>query len=591
MMNSSLPTWNLNDLYAGSSDENIENDRVKLRGVVEDFSSKYRGFVGKMHADGLHEMLVQYEEIEKLLAKIYVFSYLNYVTDMSLSSAKVLLQSASDMASEIAAKLTFLSIEIIGISDEKFANIVASDGKITKYLPYLRDIRKFKAHMLSEEMEGFVVQKNASGIGAVVRLFDEFESKLRFNISGKSHTLTESLDMLSRDDREVRKEAALEIARVFKENSWFYSIILNSVAKDKSLMDKYRNYAAPISSRNLANFIEDDVVECLINSVQNRYSSISHRYYKIKASLLNLPRLEFYDRNAPLAIPGSERIYTFEEAKEIVISAYKAFSPEISQIVQMFFDNNWIDARPGEAKNSGAFCCPSTSDLHPYILMNFMGKARDIATLAHELGHGVHMYLSRKQGQLMQDTPLTLAETASIFGEQLTFREMLNRTNSKEEKIKLLCGKIDDTINTVIRQIAFCQFEIAVHNKRKNSELTHEEICDIWMEIQGKSLGEYVNCPEEYRYFWVYVSHFIHSPFYVYAYAFGDLLVNSLYQAYSQGSVENFQEKYIEMLSAGGTLHHTDLLKPFNLSAKDQNFWNMGLDIIENMINELEVLM
>lgn len=584
-----LPLWDLSDLYSNAKDEKIQKDIDTLKKLAEDFTSQYNGVISKMHGDGLCDAIIKYEEIEKILAKLYSFAYLTYVTDVSSQDSRVLLQKIKDTLSEISAKLVFFQLDITKIEDSHYENIVNNAGKIEKYLPYLRDIRKFKNHTLSEEMEGFSIQKDSAGIGMIVRLFDEHEARLRFKINQKTMTLAESLNCLSDKNPEIRKEAGLEIGKIFKENAWFYSTIINSIAKDKSVMDQYRKYQKSIAARNIANFIEDEVVETLISSVSNKYSSISHRYYKIKAKLLNLPKLNFYDRNAPILVDNDKK-YTFDEAKSIVLKAYNSFHPEIGKIIAMFFDKNWIHAEPGEYKNSGAFCCSTTSDLHPYIMMNFMGKARDVSTLAHELGHGVHMYLSRQNGQLMQDTPLTLAETASIFGEQLTFQEMLNNVVSKEERLALLCQKVEDMINSVIRQIAFCQFETKLHNKRKIAELTEDEICDIWLEVQTSSLGEYVDCSGDYRYFWSYISHFIHSPFYVYAYAFGDLLVNSLYQNYLTGNIENFQEKYITMLSKAGTLHHSDLLQPFGLSAKDQNFWNSGLAVIENMINEIETL-
>jgi len=584
-----LPSWNLKNLYSDFKDIQIDLDIENLEKKVEIFIKEYDGIISKIQADGLYVAVTQYEEIEKILTKLYVFAYLSFTVDMSCDDAKILLQKIKDKYSDVVSKLSFLSIQINEISDEKFNEIIQSGKQIIKYQPYLRDIRRFKNHILSQEIESLIIQKDNSGINAIVRLFDEHETRLRFNINNKILTLSQAMDLLSNKDREIRKEAGIEIGKVFKNNAWFYAIIMNTIAKEKSTMNDLRQYPLPISSRNLANFIEDDVVDCLINSVKHRYPSISHRYYKLKCKLLGVEKLNFYDRNAPIFV-NDDKTYTFDDAKNIVLRSYYAFSNEIGDIVKKFFDEEWIDAKPAEFKSSGAFCCSSTSDLNPYIMMNFMGKARDVATLAHELGHGVHMYLSRIQGQLMQDTPLTLAETASIFGEQLTFRELLKGATSKNEKMSLLCQKIEDMINTVIRQIAFCEFEIKIHNARKTSELTESQIGDIWMDIQSKSLGQHVILDENYKYYWTYISHFIHSPFYVYAYAFGDLLVNSLYKVYTMGDVENFPHKYIEMLSTGGTLHHSDLLAPFNLSAKDQDFWNLGLDVIEEMINQVEIM-
>lgn len=581
-----LPRWNLKDLYDSLGDESIDKDIKILEDLVSDFCINYKGTIENLHSDGFYFAIVKFEEIEKIITRLYCFAYLNYVTDVTDVNCSKFLQKIKDLIGDISSKLAFFRVEINRISDENFENLLKTEN-VLKYSAYLRDVRKFKDHMLSEELENFLTKKDISGIGTIVRIFDEHQAHLRFKIDEKELSIAEAIDLLSNQDKETRKNAAIKIGKVFSRNSWLYSIIINAIAKDKMTMDEFRKYKSPISSRNISNLIEDKIVETLIDSVKEKYFSISHKYYKIKAKLLGQDRLNHWDRNAPIPVLD-DRKFTFEKAREIVLQAYNKFSPEIGKIADEFFEKKWIDAEPGKNKYSGAFCCSTTSDLHPYVLMNYMGKARDISTLAHELGHGIHMYLSRKNGQLMQDAPLTFSETASIFGEELVFDELLKMCNSKEEKLSMLCQKVDDSINTIIRQVAFCTFEKKIHDQRKICELSVEEISDIWIKVQSESLGDGVILDDDYKYYWSYISHFIHSPFYVYAYAFGNLLVNSLYYLYKSGSFENFQEKYTEMLSFAGTKHHSDLLKPFNLDISKKEFWQFGLKHLEDLVNEIE---
>tara|TARA_B110000196_G_C21097014_1_gene640514 strand:- start:422 stop:1516 length:1095 start_codon:yes stop_codon:yes gene_type:complete len=361
---------------------------------------------------------------------------------------------------------------------------------------------------------------------------------------------------------------------------------MNTICQDKAISDKWRKYSNPEQSRHLANNIEPEVINALVGSVERNYKNTSHRYYALKAKLLNKTQLESWDRNAPLP-DANTKLIDWNEAKEIVIEAYEEFSVDIAIIVKKFFDNNWIDARINEGKVNGAFAHPVTTDTHPYILLNYQGKPRDVMTLAHELGHGVHQVLASDLGPLLSDTPLTLAETASVFGEMLTYKKLVRKTENNLERKILLASKIEDMINTVVRQISFFKFEQLIHQNRKAGELTGDDINNIWIETQSASLGPAINMHEQHKYLWAYIPHFIHSPFYVYAYAFGDCLVNSLYSIY-ENQPSNFVDKYMNLLSSGGSKHHKDLLRPFGLDASDPNFWDSGISLISRMIDELE---
>lgn len=584
-----LPKWDLSPLYLGIEDNNISQDIEILEKKTKDFAKNYNGFISDMHADGLYIAISEYEIIENISTKLYTFAFLQYVTDLTNENVVAFLQKIKDKLTDISTNLTFFSLQINNLSDEDFDKLIKQDGKISQYVDYLKNIRRFKKHNLSNEIENLIINKDSSGISQIIRLFDEHSARLKFNIDGKSLNLSAAIELLSSGSGDMRKNAAGEISKVFGENAWFYGIILNTVAKDKSIDDNLRYYKSPISSRNLSNFIEDDVVECLINSVKSRYPQISHRYYKLKAKLMNKEFLEYYDRNAPISV-ADDKIFTFDQAREIVLDSYYGFNEEIGKIVESFFANKLIDAEPSPFKMSGAFCHPNATEHNPYIMLNYFGKTRDVSTMAHELGHGVHMQLSRKCGQLMQHAPLTLAETASLFGEQLVFERLLKTSISDKEKIAILSNKIEDSINTVIRQISFCDFENTIHKERARGELTTSKISSIWLETQRDSLGEYVKLSNEYSNYWCYVSHFIHAPFYVYSYAFGNLLVNSLYNCYKNEKVQNFSTKYIELLSSGGKVHHSDALKPFGLNAKDQDFWLSGLSLIEKLIDDLEFI-
>ena len=443
-----------------------------------------------------------------------------------------------------------------------------------------------RPHQLSDEIETLLHEKSVAGRSAWVRLFDETMADLRFPYRNRKLTTTEILDLLSDNDGAVRKEAAKSLGAVLGENVRLFSLITNTLAKDKEIDDKWRKFDRPVSSRNLSNLVEDEVVDALVDAVKDSYPRLAHRYYKLKASWFGGETLDYWDRNAPLP-DEDERVIPWEEARKTVLNAYGRFSGELADVGQRFFDNAWIDAPARAGKASGAFAHPTVPSAHPYLLLNYQGKTRDVMTLAHELGHGVHQVLAGGQGHLMSDTPLTLAETASVFGEMLTFQSMLDATTNAKERRVMLAGKVEDMLNTVVRQVAFFEFEKRVHDERRTGELTGERLGEVWMDIQGESLGPAIRFDDEYKNFWTYIPHFIHSPFYVYSYAFGDCLVNSLYSQYENAS-DGFAEKYLDMLRAGGVKRHKELLAPFGLDASDPAFWAQGLAVVESFLDQLE---
>ena len=479
-----------------------------------------------------------------------------------------------------------MTLELNKLEDAPLAERVAASARLGRFAPWLAEVRSYRPHQLSDEVERTLHEKHVTGRSAWVRLFDETMAALRFPLDGKDLTSAEMFDLLSAKDRGVRERAAGAISGVLEKNVRLFSRIINTLVKDKQIEDEWRKFERPISSRNLANQVEDEVVEALIQAARDAYPRISHRYYALKARWLGLERLEFWDRNAPLPEDADTR-RPWADAKVVVLDAYRSFSPTLADIVDRFFEGSWIDAQLRPGKDSGAFCHPTVPSAHPYVLMNYQGRNRDVMTLAHELGHGVHQVLAARQGPLMASTPLTLAETASVFGEQLTFQALLAQETDPVRRRVLLAAKIEDKINTVVRQIAFCEFERRVHDARRQAELTPDDLCRLWMEVQDESLGPAFRFREDYRFYWTYIPHFVHVPFYVYAYAFGDCLVSSLYAVYEEAPA-GFEPRYLDLLRAGGTLRHKELLAPFGLDASDPGFWAKGLGLLEGLIDQLE---
>ncbi|KJB93705.1 oligoendopeptidase F [Skermanella aerolata KACC 11604] len=580
-----MPVWDLNDLYPGQDSDALKADLDRMEKASKDFYRSYNGKLASLEGASLGSAIAQYEEIDETLSRIMSYAHLVYAGDMNDPLVGKFFQGIQERVNGISTHLLFFTLELNRIEDDALAAKLKTP-ELARYAPWLRDIRVFRPHQLSDELERLLHEKYVVGRAAWNRLFDETIAGLRFTLGGHEVTCTEALNRLSDRDAGKRKEAAVEIGRVLSANVRTFSLITNTLAKDKEIEDKWRNYPRPTSSRNKSNHVEDEVVDALVTAVKGSYPDLSHRYYKLKAKWFGGDTLDYWDRNAPLP-DDDDRLIPWGQARGIVLDAYGRFSPELAAVGARFFDNAWIDApaRPGKAP--GAFAHPTVPSVHPYLLVNYQGKTRDVMTLAHELGHGVHQVLAGKQGHLMADTPLTLAETASVFGEMLTFRSLLDSETDPGRRKIMLAAKVEDMLNTVVRQIAFFDFEQRLHTERREGELTAERIGEIWFAVQAESLGPAIRFDEGYRNYWAYIPHFIHSPFYVYAYAFGDCLVNSLYAVY-QDAADGFAERYLKMLSAGGTLRHRELLAPFGLDASDPAFWDRGLGVIRGFIDDLE---
>lgn len=585
-----LPEWNLLDLYSGMEGDDLAADLEKADTTCRAFAETYRTKLAGLatsNPEALASCLAEYEKIEDLLGRIISFAGLIYAGDTTDPKRAKFYGDIQEKITNASTHLLFFGLELNKIDETDFAALLVAPA-VAYYLPWLEDLRKDKPYQLEDRVEELFHEKSITGRGAWNRLFDETMAGLRFDVAGDSLPLEPTLNKLVDRDGAVRKAASEALAATFKENIRTFTLITNTLAKDKEISDRWRGFEDVADSRHLANRVEREVVDALVDTVQAAYPRLSHRYYALKAKWFGTDVLDHWDRNAPLPDSTADPI-VWSDARKIVLDAYSGFSPKMSDIAQDFFDKNWIDAptRPGKAP--GAFAHPTVPSAHPYVLLNYQGKTRDVMTLAHELGHGVHQVLAAEQGALMAPTPLTLAETASVFGEMLTFRSLLERTETKSERKILLAGKVEDMLNTVVRQIAFYSFERKVHLARKDGELTSDQLCDIWMSVQADSLGPAIRIGEGYETYWTYIPHFIHSPFYVYAYAFGDCLVNSLYAVYQNGA-DGFQETYFDMLRAGGTKHHSELLKPFGLDASDPAFWQKGVSVIEGLIVELEEL-
>ena len=588
---SALPEWDLSDLYASPDAVDVSKDVEEVRAASIAFKAKYDEKLDALSGDALAEAIAAYERIEDTLGKLSSYAQLLYAGDMSDADIAQFYQNISEDVTEISTETLFFTLSINRESDAWLEALYKESEALRHYKPWLDTVRAYKPYQLSDDLETLLLEKSSTGRGAWSRLFDETVANMRFDYEGESLSSAEILDKLSHKDGAVRKSAAKIIGEEFGKYAPTFSLITNTLAKDKDIEDKWRNFDAPISSRNISNQVEDEVVDTLLSTVEKNYKNLSHRYYAIKAKWLGSETLNYWDRNAPLP-EDDDSLYTWDEAVSLVLEAYAAFSPELAKIGKEFFDKGWIDAPVRDGKSPGAFAHPTVPSAHPYLLVNFQGKTRDVMTLAHELGHGVHQVLSAQQGALMADTPLTLAETASVFGEQLVFQSILNAEKDANRRKIMIANKVEDMLNTVVRQIAFCGFETSVHAERKQGELTAERIGEIWMDVQRESLGPALQFDDEYANYWMYIPHFIHSPFYVYAYAFGDCLVNALYAEYQTQSAsdnaKDFEQKYINMLRAGGTLRHKELLAPFNIDISKPDFWQQGLDIISSYIDELE---
>jgi oligoendopeptidase F len=582
-----LPEWDLSDLYPGPESEALARDLAELARDSETFRERYEGRLAGLSGAELGATVEAYERLQEKIGRIMSYASLVHAGNLADPEIGRFYQTMQERTNATSTALLFFTLELNRLEDAEIDAKLA-DPVLARYQPWLRDTRAFRPHQLSDDIEKLLHEKHVAGRAAWVRLFDETIADLRFPIRGKELTEAEALDLLSDTDPEIRREAALMIGEVLGKNVRTFALITNTLAKDKEIEDRWRHFPRPISSRNLANFAEDEVVDALIAAVRGSYPQLAHRYYKLKARWFGVEELPFWDRNAPLP-EQQERTISWPEAQETVLSAYRAFTPEMAAIGGRFFAGRWIDApvRPGKA--SGAFAHPTVPSAHPYLLLNYQGRVRDVMTLAHELGHGVHQLLANGQGYLMADTPLTLAETASVFGEMLTFRALLAREADPGRRKLMLASKVEDMLNTVARQIAFVAFEQKVHDERREAELTPDRLAEIWLEVQRESLGPGLRLDGVYRHYWSYIPHFVHTPFYVYAYAFGDCLVNSLYAVYEDAH-QGFAERYLAMLRAGGSLRHRELLAPFGLDAADPSFWSKGLSVVAGLIDEIERL-
>jgi oligoendopeptidase F len=585
-----LPEWNLADLYSGIDAPEVTRDLQSMDTECVAFETDYKGRLAEQTAaEGggpwLAEAVRRYEAIDDLAGRLGSYAGLVHAGDSVDPAISKFYGDVSERLTNASVHLLFFALELNRIDDAVIDRAMQTPA-LGHYRPWIEDLRKDKPYQLEDRVEQLFHEKSQSSYAAWNRLFDQTISALRFKIGGRELAIEPTLSLLQDRAGEKRKAAGQALAKTFKANERTFALITNTLAKDKEISDRWRGFQDVADSRHLANRVEREVVDALVGSVRAAYPRLSHRYYRLKASWFKKKKLAHWDRNAPLPFAATGNI-AWPDAKNMVLTAYRGFSPEMAGIAERFFTDRWIDApvRPGKAP--GAFSHPTTPSAHPYVLMNYQGKPRDVMTLAHELGHGVHQVLAARNGALMAPTPLTLAETASVFGEMLTFKRLLAQTTSPKQRQALLAGKVEDMINTVVRQIAFYSFERAVHTERRNGELTAERIGEIWLSVQNESLGPAIDIRPGYENFWMYIPHFIHSPFYVYAYAFGDCLVNSLYAVY-ENAQEGFAERYLAMLAAGGTKHYSELLKPFGLDARDPRFWDGGLSVIAGMIDELE---
>jgi oligoendopeptidase F len=581
-----LPDWDLTDLYAAPDAPEFKRDMDWLEDACTRFAADYEGKLATLTAADLLACILRYEKIDTVAGRLMSYAGLRYYQNTTDSERAKFIADAQDRITAFTTPLVFFSLEVNRIEDADLAARLAENADLARYKPVFDRLRAMKPYQLSDELEKFLHDQSTVGAAAWNRLFDETIAALTFPVDGEDLPLESTLNLLTDHDRTRREAGARALADTFQKNLRLFARVHNTLAKEKEIEDRWRGMPTPQTGRHLSNQVEPEVVEALRNAVVAAYPKLSHRYYELKRKWLGLDTLQVWDRNAPLPME-SNRLVGWDDARATVMDAYAEFDPRMADLAAPFFDKGWIDAGVKPGKAPGAFAHPTVTDVHPYVMLNYLGKPRDVMTLAHELGHGVHQRLAAGQGELLSSTPLTLAETASVFGEMLTFRRLLrNAPDAKERKV-LLAGKVEDMINTVVRQIAFYDFECKLHAARRQGELTPDDLNALWMSVQAESLGPAFTFMEGYETFWAYIPHFVHSPFYVYAYAFGDGLVNALYAVYEEGDA-GFQERYFEMLKAGGSKHHKELLAPFGLDASDPAFWDKGLGMIAGMIDELE---
>lgn len=585
-----LPEWDLTDLYPSMDAPAFREDLDRAEAESRAFAERYAGRIAEIAAGPdassvLGEAVQTFERIEDLMGRLMSYAGLVYSGDTTDETRAKFYGDTRERLTTASGDLLFFGLELNRVEDAVLDAAMA-DGPLAHYRPWIEDLRREKPHQLDDRTEKLFLDKSVTSNAAWDRLFNETIASLRFSVQGERLTLEPTLNKLVDSDGAVRQEAAQALGETLRANLRIFTLITNTLAKDKEISDRWRGFKDVADARHLSNRVEPEVVAAMVEAVRAAYPRLSHRYYRLKAKWFGVEALPYWDRNAPLP-KVEQRTIPWAQARDTVLEACDAFSPDMAGIARKFFDGGWIDAptRPGKAP--GAFAHPTVPSAHPYVLVNYQGKPRDVMTLAHELGHGVHQVLAAPNGALMAPTPLTLAETASVFGEMLTFQRLLGQTTDPTQRRAMLAAKVEDMINTVVRQIAFYSFERKVHLARAKGELTAEQINELWMSVQSESLGPAITLDKGYEPFWAYIPHFIHSPFYVYAYAFGDCLVNSLYGVYARAE-PGFVERYFALLSAGGSKPYGELLKPFGLDASDPGFWQIGLGMIEGMIAELE---
>ncbi len=582
-----LPEWDLSDLYTSEDAPELSRDLQWLESECAAFAQDYEGKLSNLDANGLLNCVQRNERINAIAGRVMSFAGLRYYQLTTDADRAKFLSDMQEKITVFTTPLVFFTLEINRIEDAALRALFLDNADLARYEPVFRRIRAMKPYQLSDELEKFLHDLGVVG-DAWERLFDETIAGLTFTVDGEELNIEGTLNLLTEQDRSKREAAARELAEVFQSNIKTFARVHNTQAKEKEIVDRWRKMPTAQTGRHLSNDVEPEVVEALREAVVVAYPKLSHRYYELKRKWLGLDVMQVWDRNAPLPMEDP-RIVDWAEAERTVMDAYRAFDARMADIAAPFFSKGWIDAGVKPGKAPGAFAHPTVTDVHPYVMLNYLGKPRDVMTLAHELGHGVHQVLAADQGEMLSSTPLTLAETASVFGEMLTFRKMLDRAETQEQRKILLAGKVEDMINTVVRQIAFYDFECKLHAARRKGELTPDDINALWMSVQAESLGPAFEFMDGYETFWAYIPHFVHSPFYVYAYAFGDGLVNALYSVY-EGGADGFEDKYFEMLKAGGSKHHKELLAPFGLDATDPKFWDKGLSMISGFIDELEAM-
>lgn len=586
--NSNLPVWDLSEYYANEDDKQIERDLELYAKLAEDFAETYRGKVNKLSADEFVKALKSLEKIGNLGAKLSGFAYLNQTTQMKNAKATAVYQKVVEGLNAAGCNLLFFSLEYNKLTNAQ-VKMLLEDKKVSQYLPYLKRMRLFKTYELKEDVEKTLLEKDITSGSAWVRFYEEYMARLSYTVNGKTYNDAEISKLCLSPDAKLREAAGKEINRVSKENSYVVSYIYNMIIKDKATEDEKRGFKLPMSSRNLSERVSDQTVDVLAQTVRENYKNIAWRFYKIKAKFLGVKKIQYWDRNAPLPFEDDKE-YSWEDAVKTVLTAYKEFSPKLYDVAKDFFDKPWIDAAPKQGKRSGAFCSGPMVEEHPFLMLNFVGKRNDVLTLAHELGHGCHHQLRRKNGILNETTRMTTEEVASVFGEMLVFQSMLNNAQTREEKISLLAMKINDMINTAVRQIAFHFFETRAHNERKNGELSAERLNEIWLEEMKESLGPSVVVDKNSDAIWEQVGHFFFLPFYVYAYSFADCVVNSLYWLKLNNKIPNFEDKYLTLLSQTAIGEYKDIFEPFGLNPEAKEFWQGGLNLISYYIDELEKL-